>query len=171
MASIIGVETLQHTNGTTAITIDSSGSPLIPNGKVPCFHVYRSDNQTVSTGTDTTVVYNANHFLHNWTLNASTGVVTAGSGAGGIYMLKARGRINTAVDNNTSLKMFLGSTGIQSAYQYSEYYDQMEIAMLYEISAGDTMHIKIAQNTGADRTIGSFDFGYHNHFFGYRISG
>jgi len=31
MASIIGVETLQHTNGTTAATIDSSGSVSFPN--------------------------------------------------------------------------------------------------------------------------------------------
>jgi len=31
MASIIGVETLQHTNGTTAATIDSSGKVSLPN--------------------------------------------------------------------------------------------------------------------------------------------
>jgi len=32
MASIIGVETLQHTNGTTAATIDSSGIVTMPTG-------------------------------------------------------------------------------------------------------------------------------------------
>lgn len=38
MASIIGVETLQHTNGTTAATIDSSGRILTP--ARPAFHAY-----------------------------------------------------------------------------------------------------------------------------------
>ena len=170
MTSVLKVDTIQSSGGTTGLTIDSSGRPLVANGKVPCFHVYRSSNQTLSSGTDTTVVYNANHFIHGWTLNTSTGVLTAGSGAGGIYMLTCRGRINTSVDSNTSMKMYIGSTAIQSAYQYSEYYDQMEISTLYEVSAGDTMKVDMAQNTGADRTIGNADNGYHTHFFGCRIS-
>ena len=38
MASIIGVENLQHTNGTTAATIDSSGRILQPAKPAACFH-------------------------------------------------------------------------------------------------------------------------------------
>lgn len=38
MASIIGVENLQHTNGTTAATIDSVGRVLTP--ARPAFHAY-----------------------------------------------------------------------------------------------------------------------------------
>ncbi len=41
MASIIGVETLQHTNGTTAATIDSSGRISMPN--VIAWRVKRTD--------------------------------------------------------------------------------------------------------------------------------
>lgn len=47
MASILGVETLQHSNGTTAATIDSSGRILTP--ARPAF-------QVVKTGTDQSIV-------------------------------------------------------------------------------------------------------------------
>ena len=48
MASIIGVETLQHTNGTTAATIDSSGL-LLP--KTPAFQVEATDtDQSITVG-------------------------------------------------------------------------------------------------------------------------
>ena len=170
MASILGVETLQHTNGTTAITIDSDGRPLIPNGKVPCFHVYRSTNQSLTGSLVTTVIYDANHFLHDWTLNTSTGVLTAGSNAGGIYMLKARGRINTSTAATASIRMALNGTNIQSAFLNNEYYDQMEVAMLYEVSAGDTMSVDMYHTASSSQTIGGADQGYHAHFFGYRIS-
>ena len=40
MASEIGVQTIQHTNGTDAMTIDSSGRVLTP--ARPSFFVYRA---------------------------------------------------------------------------------------------------------------------------------
>ena len=46
MASIIGVETLQHTNGTTATTIDSSGRVLRP--VIPHWHLQMSANQDLT---------------------------------------------------------------------------------------------------------------------------
>ena len=48
MASIIGVETLQHTNGTTAATIQSDGT-LYPTGHV--IQVKHAVNSTVRTNT------------------------------------------------------------------------------------------------------------------------
>lgn len=167
----LDVGTIRDASGTTtAMTIDSGGRPLIANGKVPCFHVYRSTTQSLTSGTATTVIFNSNHFLHDWTLNTTTGILTAGSNAAGIYMLKARGRINTATDNNVSLRMALNSTNIQSAFCYSEYYQQLEVAMLYEVSAGDTMYIEMYHTTGSSESIGGDDQGYHAHFFGHRIS-
>jgi len=43
MASIIGVETLQHTNGTTAATIDSSGLVTLPNSVYLSRYILNSD--------------------------------------------------------------------------------------------------------------------------------
>jgi hypothetical protein len=167
----LDVGTIRDAAGTnTAMTIDSGGRPLIANGKVPCFHVYRSTSQSLTSGAVTTIIYDSNHFLHDWTLNTTTGVLTAGSNAAGIYMLKARGRINTQTDNFASIKMLLNGTNIQSAFLNNEYFDQMEVAMLYEISAGDTMSITMYHTSGSADTVGGFDGGYHAHFFGFRIS-
>ena len=59
MASIIGVETLQHTNGTTAATIDSSGRILQP--AKPAFSATITTTYTVNAaGTSTAVDYNTN---------------------------------------------------------------------------------------------------------------
>lgn len=67
MASIIGVETLQHTNGTTAATIDSSGRILQP--AKPAFQVVKTGtNQSVTSGTLTKIEWTTavtdigNHF-------------------------------------------------------------------------------------------------------------
>lgn len=51
MASIIGVQTLQHTNGTDALTIDSSGSIAMPNTVM--WHMWRNTAAVTSNGTIT----------------------------------------------------------------------------------------------------------------------
>ena len=50
MASIIGVETLQHTNGTTAATIDSSGNVVISNATSEQFYEEGTHTPTDESG-------------------------------------------------------------------------------------------------------------------------
>ena len=50
MASILGVETLQHTNGTTAATIDSSGVVSFPNSKDVYNIWYMDTSKSLSSG-------------------------------------------------------------------------------------------------------------------------
>ena len=70
MASIIGVETLQHTNGTTAATIDSSGRVSTP--ARPSFKAYADDGWIgISGNTDT--VFAFDHTEHNVGSHYSTG--------------------------------------------------------------------------------------------------
>ena len=47
MASIIGVQELQHTNGTSAMTIDSSGRVTMP--VVPAWRVSITSDQSFTT--------------------------------------------------------------------------------------------------------------------------
>ena len=171
--SELNVNKISHSNGTDAINIDSGGRASFPKAKVPSFHVYRSSNQTLSSGTDAQVAYNANYFLNDWTLNAS-GDITCGANGAGIYMIHVGGRINTSADNNASMKLLLNGTGnsdgIGSSYCYSEYYQGLDITALMEIAAGDVLRVYMAQNTGSDRTIGNLDYGYHAKCMAYRIS-
>ena len=77
MASIIGVETLQHTNGTTAATIDSSGKVTLPNNPV-CIDQYRINSSASVDGTITTweQVDDASFSTVGTSMSVSSGVFT-----------------------------------------------------------------------------------------------
>ena len=65
MSSILKVDTIQNTGGTTGLTIDSSGRAKLPN--VPCFHVYNDNTNFSSTSVskwtaNVTVIDNGNNF-------------------------------------------------------------------------------------------------------------
>ena len=57
MASILGVETLQHTNGTDAITVGSTG--IITQPKMPFFMIdMSSDQASIADDTQTVIQFN-----------------------------------------------------------------------------------------------------------------
>ena len=55
MTSILGTQSIQHPNGTNAMTIGSGGVVNTPNR--PCFHVTKSADQTLTDATDTVVTF------------------------------------------------------------------------------------------------------------------
>ena len=73
MASILGIDTIQHQSGTTAMTIDSTGRVLTPSR--PAFSVFNTSSVTISGLTalvfDTATFNIGNH------LELSTGKFTA----------------------------------------------------------------------------------------------
>lgn len=73
MASIIGVETLQHTNGTTAATIDSSGRIFQP--AKPMFSAKGKTSGAAYVQTSP-IVFPNEEFDVGGMYNTSTGVVT-----------------------------------------------------------------------------------------------
>lgn len=171
MTGILKVDTIQSSGGTTAMTIDSSGRPLAANGKVPCFHVSRVDpRQTITQNTAATVAFNANDFLHGWTL-ANTGVLTCGSGAGGIYSITFRCRINSGTDGNWYGRILKNDASLAAEYMQNEYFEYCNIAILAAIAAGDTVHAVVYQNIAAiNDTIGGTDIGPNCHMYAHRIS-
>ena len=83
MASIIGVQTLQHTNGTTAATIDSGGR-FLP--KMPAWNQIGIPN---APSGNSAIIWNSGNTgsfaKHGCTYNSSTGVVTVP--VAGLYMV------------------------------------------------------------------------------------
>lgn len=55
MASELGVNTIQHTNGTDALTINSGG--IITPSQQPIFHVTKSADQTLTDATTTLITF------------------------------------------------------------------------------------------------------------------
>jgi len=64
MASIIGVETLQHTNGTTAATIDSSGNVVISNATSEQF--YEEGTHTATDESGAGLTYTGSNITGAW---------------------------------------------------------------------------------------------------------
>lgn len=83
MASIIGVETLQHTNGTTAATIDSSGK-FLP--KMPAWNQIGIPSAPSGNGA---IIWNSGNTgsfaKHGCTYSSSTGAITVP--VAGLYMV------------------------------------------------------------------------------------
>ena len=112
MASTLKVNTIQHTGGTTGMTIDSSGRILQPNK--PAFHIYRKTGGG-GTGVNGVVAWNTAKVNVGTMCNLSTGITTIP--VSGLYHLYVIGlstsssggnmtgdmviRIETSTDGNT----------------------------------------------------------------------
>jgi len=93
MSSILGVETLQHTNGTTALTIDSSGRVFTP--ARPAFHAYKGDDTSLQASG--TYIFNSTFTNIGNCYDTTTGRFTAP--VNGVYVF------------STSLQMYGASGG------------------------------------------------------------
>jgi len=92
--STLGIENIQHTNGTSAMTVDTSGRIAMP--KVPAFAVrgYGSlqnaatvNGFTVGTGTDIIYNYTSIDINRDSAFNNSTGIYTVP--VAGLYQVQA----------------------------------------------------------------------------------
>ena len=171
MTGILKVDQIQNNTGTEAINIDANGRPLIPNGKVPCFHVSRVDpRQTIAQATADTVIFNATDFMHGWTM--SSGILTCGSGSGGIYSINFRVRINSGTDGNWYARIMKNGGSLVGEYMQNEYYEYANVATHASIGDGYTINATVYQNIAAiTNTIGGTDLGPNCYMYAHRISG
>ena len=148
MASILGIDTIQHQSGTTAMTIDSTGRVLSPSR--PAFSVFNTSSVTISGMTalvfDTATFNIGNHF------ELSTGKFTAP--ITGIYLFCFKTMLynmNTAeyMDfypyiNGVQKQRFelTGNGGGHTQFDYNE---------LVQLNANDVFRLY-----ATDRTTGSY---------------
>ena len=168
--STLKVGAIQSTTGNAAMTVDNGGRATFLKTKVPSFHVYRTTGLQVADATFFTIPFDANEFIYDWTLNTSTGVLTCGSDASGIYSLTAQCRLETGSDFNARLHLRLNGSDIMTSYMRNEYYDKFQVHTLVEINAGDELTVRFRQDSGNNVSVGSTDGGNNNTFFGFRIS-
>jgi len=159
--STLKVDTIQHSGGTTGLTIDSSGRVSIP--QVPAWRIGRSSNLDVDSGDVAVVTWNLDNsvsdrmFLQNVTHNSGTGKVTlpiAGiyiisanirfDGAGAASYVNARIAINDEEDSGSQTFAY----GIDG--ETPDTYVSINLSETYNLAANDTVKIAVRASGDSD---------------------
>ena len=168
--STLKVGTIQdHANSITALSINSAG--VLTTGVKHAFYMYRNAAQTINNGTGPNLIQ-----FDQQRINEGSGVTlgasaryTVPSNAGGIYVLHGHGRLNSGVDGNCALGLYVNGSGIVTTYYYNGYYDGMNCSSLQSLSAGDYVEMKMSNSTGNNLNIGQPDAGDTVFMWGYRL--
>ena len=167
--STLGIENIEHTNGTNAMTVNSSG--VVTTGVKHAFYMYRNPTQSITHASGFNLIQFNNSRIdegNGVTLGASARY-TVPSGAGGIYVLHCQGRFETGTDGNAAIIMRKNGTAIATTYYYNGYYDGMSVPMLQSLSAGDYVDVGMQNSIGSTMNVGTQDQGDTLYFFGYRL--
>ena len=170
MASEIGVQTIQHTNGTDAMTIDSSGRVLKP--QAPAFMISLTSGQAFTAANSWTTISNmvdsdTNAFTQGG-MSLSSGVITVP--VAGVYHFSTNIRIDgigssyfwVMISKNNSSTADYNHTSIDGTPDSS--YITFSASGLYKLSANDTVRVKVY--SGADT---SYTANTHSHFSGFLV--
>ena len=146
MASIIGVETLQHTNGTTAATIDSSGRI-----KQPAKPMFAAKGKTSGAGYVTTspMVFPNEDFDVGGMYDDSTGVVTIPVDGKYRVDVMVYCRVDSGEDMYPRLQVSTdgGSNWSHETYSYiynnagTQIHDTRSINAILDLNANDQVRI------------------------------
>jgi hypothetical protein len=154
MASIIGVNELQHTNGTTAATIDSSGRIL---KGTPVYANFSNTSTPATIGAVSTFV---ELIINNVKLN-SGGFVLANNAVEvpltGAYRWSMAMQINnTAAIRAMSLALYKNGnidndntfSHFAFSYDHSTTHNHMTVSSLFTANAGDDMSLNVREFDG-----------------------
>lgn len=149
MSSILKVDTIQNTGGTTGLTIDSSGVVATP--ARPAFSAYRDSSTTeYLTGT---IVFNGTRSNVGSHYSTSTGKFTApiagsyqfnfvGFGTGNAAYVPASSSVYVTLYNETS------STNLARTYAQDSTtnYPNMSFSSMVPLAANDVIRIDVGNN-------------------------
>jgi hypothetical protein len=135
------------------------------------FYMYRSASQQINHATGFNLIqFDATRINEgNGVTTGSSARYTVPTGADGIYVLHAKGRLEGETDGNASIAMRLNGTAIATTYYYHQYFDGMSVNMLRNLSAGDYVDVGMSNSIGVSVNVGGADAGDVLYFYGYRL--
>ena len=173
MASELHVDTIKHSGGTSALTIDSSGRVLQPS--VPAFRGGFDSNQTISSTGNNTLAWNqgiSSETQSCYTQGGftwSSGIVTVP--LAGIYHFSITLRIDSIGSGYLVAKILKNDSesGTDDMYLIdgnpASTYTNLTGSNVYKCSANDNIRIKIASSADSSYTVTQNSI-FSGHFVG-----
>ena len=159
MASEIGVQTIQHTNGTDALTIDSTGRVLTP--ARPAFAADKNGNFTTSSVAAKMTGWTENFDTGGCWDNANSKFVAPVAGLyqfnySGLHHAGAAGTgnwVRAAIRlNGSNILDNLGDNGTYGSYQ------RITATLAWELAANDEVEMYAASNNSSGYVYGSSSY-------------
>ena len=146
MASELGVNTIQHTNGTDALTIDSSGRVQLPN--IPCCFV----QLTTSNSQDTSDPYEMEGSVIKFDkiVTNQGSCYSAGTGhftcpVDGVYEASVTMLTSSSGTENHQIHLLKNSSTVASGYNaVNDQHVQMTASVILDCAANDTIAVQHA---------------------------
>ena len=171
MASILKVNEIQHTGGTTALTVDSSGRILQP--QKPAFRAYRTSSWVIPTTTWTDFAAQATIFNYGNNYDSGTGRFTAP--VTGLYWFHAQW-FGSVAPNRGIAALYVNGTqsgsgrGVQTLYLGSTSNGGITYAAtgLINLTAAEYVNFMTYQESGGNVTANNSN--YLSYWCGYLVS-
>tara|TARA_Y100000114_G_scaffold38082_1_gene33688 strand:- start:220 stop:744 length:525 start_codon:yes stop_codon:yes gene_type:complete len=173
MSSILKVDTIQNTGGTTGLTIDSSGRVTQPTK--PAWRIGRGSSVDVISGQATNTVINfdstnntTRRFFTQGGITVSSGVVTVP--VAGIYLCGSTVRFDGIGSGYALLRMMVNSETDSGNGAYDirgtpdAAYFSLGDSTIFDLNANDTIHVQYYVSADTD-----FDINIRSYFWGYLV--
>ena len=163
MSSVLKVNTIRHTNGTSGMTIDSSGRVFQPTK--PSFNAHRNSGGDIAanTGSSGVVIFNSTTVNIGNGFDTSTGKFTAP--VAGTYFFSTS-CLTTATNSATDLQIRVDDVRVAQgrADAHSALQNSIFISVIATLTASQVVHVHINIGGGIYGSTGEY-----NTFCGYLI--
>ena len=159
MASILKVNEIQHTGGTSALTVDSSGRILTP--ARPAFSVKRNGNQAITNNNADNIQWNEERFDIGGNFDHTTNYYFTVP-ITGIYQLQynlrlenldtAGSYVQIKLKKNSGTTLDTYTIDLNEEFTSDVDYTMATHASIYQLTASDTVYIEYNQSGGAVQT-------------------
>ena len=179
MGSIIKVNEYKDFNNNDIITSDGSGTITLSSGMqtavqsagatmTPAFHAYNNADQNISASTLTQVIFNTEIYDTDNAFASNT--FTVPSGKAGKYFVYFRVGFASGTDFSYQVTVYINdSFNADSGFRanlMNDYYDNHFSGQVLDLSAGDTLKVKVYEGNGTHNISGTEN---RANFGAYRI--